>query len=108
MRCIKPIPIHTCAGNIISEIRDHYINFLIIKRNKPPTHDYANRPAVRSFNKENKIKFFNLIKNVSFHEEYFSNDVDNAFEIFQNKLSVLFNEAFPLTQISRKNYRDEN
>src|SRR5215469_15442220 len=90
----------------VSEISDHYFNFIVIKTVKPK-HDFKNRPSVRLFSKENKIKFYNLMKNVSFNDIYFCNDVNSAFEALQCKLTSLFNEAFPITVISPAQFRDK-
>jgi hypothetical protein len=52
----------------------------------------------RNFNKNNILKFTNLLDKMTWHEVISESEVNIKFEKFMNKLGTLFDTAFPLRQ----------
>ena len=88
------------------DFSDHFINIFILPK-VTTKKDYTNRPSYRQFSTENKIKFHNLLKSINWSAINYINSVDEAFESFTTNLHNAFNSCFPLTEMSRCQYRNK-
>jgi hypothetical protein len=52
----------------------------------------------RNFNKNNIKKFTNLLDKMTWHEVIFGSEVNIKFEMFMNKIGILFDKTFALRQ----------
>ena len=92
------------GGNLICGISDHLPNFIVMDIN---TYAYHERPKIRLFT-ENKINEF--LKNIdnesaALREKQKETNSDLSFKSFHNNYIYLFNKYFPLTRMSRKQFK---
>jgi len=84
------------TGTILSDISDHFINFLQLPLSKPKV-----KPKVvfkRSFNQHNVTNFKNALRNLNWLDTLNKTDVDTAFGCFWETFSDLYNLHFPLVK----------
>ena len=93
------------CGNILSDITDHLPTFMLIyfPEKLPP----KPRPKVRVYNKLNKEKFANSLKNIDFNTILQTQDANTAFDIFHGSFQNLFEKHFPLKTLSRQRSKDK-
>ena len=85
------------TGTIVSDISDHFINFVQLDHCKTRT-----KPKVvskRSFTNENVTNFKNALSNLNWHETLLHNDVDAAFNSFWTLFSELYQLHFPIIRM---------
>ena len=82
------------TGTIISDISDHFINFVQPPISKIKT---KTKPVYRRNFSPTTIQNFKIaLSNINWNETLAANDVDLAFSCFWEKFSLLFNLHFPL------------
>jgi hypothetical protein len=86
--------------NLNFELSDHYAQVMYVS---PPVSfkdkDLPKFTFRRTFSMARKNIFSNLILNIDWSDIYFTNDVDEKFNIFLSRLQSVFNVAFPFKQI---------
>ena len=75
------------SGNLFMDITDHFANFLILESEKKSYK--KGRPNIRTFNDKNKDKFKMLLSNVNWEQELKGVSVDEAMNIYYQKLHTL-------------------
>ena len=70
------------AGSIVSDITDHYLNFILIK--KQVTLKSQSHVTYRSYSERNLRKFNNYLENVDWSSVYLSNDPNESYNEFLN------------------------
>jgi hypothetical protein len=84
------------VGTIVSDISDHFINFIKLSiDNPPPKHKVE---VKRKFTGENIARFKNALSNFTWDDVCAENDIDKAFDIFWTKFNDLYNLNFPTTR----------
>ena len=65
------------------------------------------RPNVRIFSDKNKNKFKTLLTNIDWKQELKGVNVDEAMNIYYQKLHIAYNKSFPFVKLSRKRAKDK-
>ena len=96
------------SGNILSDLSDHFPNFIILRRPRNII-DLKNRPMIRLFTEKNKIKFQDKLKIINWHEKFCDSgdDVNDGFNTFLSVTKDIFDESFPLQRKSRRACKDK-
>ena len=96
--------ISTHSGCIFSDISDHLPLFLgLTLENKPSN----NRPFVRIINDRTIEIFKNKCKTYNWDTLDSTDNVDDKYNIFQQCITDMFEESFPLVKQSRKRNKDK-
>ena len=95
------------SGNIFSDISDHLSNFVVFS--KLPTYKMIKeRPLIRLYTLKNCNRFRDLLSAVDWSALFDgSDDVDICYNIFINKLTMMYEDSFPLTRMSRRAFKDK-
>ena len=80
---------------IIFNISDHLGNFIFIC-NKTNTKSSKDRPVIRLFNNKNLQAYRAALSAVDWSVLYANKHADEAYTIFSDQISKLFNTFFPL------------
>ena len=105
----KPLTdITISTGNLVCDISDHLANYVIISEINSKNKLCNQRPLIRLFSQENKTKFSRLLQNIDWglHLSNFS-DPNIVYEKISDMLENLFNDCFPLKQISIARHKDK-
>ena len=87
---------HSIQGLFKREISDHLPIFMIHKRIKEKENTFYSMK--RKFSLQNKNRFKDLMAQVDWTILY-NQDTTSAFEVFHNKITEIYNEAFPEIKI---------
>ena len=93
------------SGNLLTDISDHFANFLILHSNIQSKEN--ERPMVRIFSEKAKNAYQNLLSEISWDEELSNKNVNEAMQVFSKKLQIAYNKSFPLKRLSRKRAKDK-
>ena len=85
------------AGTIISDISDHYFNFLQLPLTKSKQKPIS--ISKRNFSTENVTNFKNALGGLGWNNVLTANDVDEAFEAFWNDFSTIYDLHFPIINV---------
>ena len=95
------------TGNILSDISDHFPNFLILNF-KNNNSNPVERPFIRVHNTTNKRTFEEKLESTDWTNALYNiNDVNLAFDSFSKMLTNNYHNSFPLTKISKKANKDK-
>jgi len=87
---------HYKTGTIISDISDHFINFIELNKEKVKLNPKLE--AKRKFSHENLTNFKETLSNLNWDEVCSVNDVDRSFDLFWNIFYDFYKTHFPLTK----------
>ena len=90
------------CGNLLTDISDHFAKFLILYTNKNSKKKLKNRPMVRLFREQNKLKFQEILKMIDWDLEPGQRTTDEAMQIFYKEFQIAYNKAFPFVKLSQK------
>ena len=93
------------SGNLFTDITDHFANFLILESKKKSLK--KDRPNIRIFSDKNKDKFKMLLTNVNWEQELKGVSVDEAMNLYYQKLHIAYNKSFPFVKLSRRRAKDK-
>ena len=108
-RCIDHIFLKCDANTCITpcvlynDISDHLPTTVILQNHNKVT--TMKRPLVRIFGEINCRKFIEMFRNTDW-EQLFACE-DDLYSKFIERLNILYNECFPMRQLSRKRQRDK-
>jgi hypothetical protein len=85
------------VGTIISDISDHFINFIAIHPYIAP--NFHPSKTVREMNPANIDRFKSQLRNLSWNNVFNSSDVNDSLDLFWNDFKTLFDLNFPLKTI---------
>jgi len=85
------------TGTIVSDISDHYINFIELPAEK--TKPKYKAEFKRKFTRDNILRFKESLANLNWDEVCSEMDVDKSFDLFWNDFDALYKLHFPLTKI---------
>ena len=88
---------------LYNDISDHLPTTVILQNHNKVT--IMKRPLVRIFGEINCSKFIEIIRNTDW-EQLFASE-DDLYSKFIERLNIIYNECFPLRQLSRKRQRDK-
>ena len=94
------------AGNIITDVSDHFANFFIINKFDNNNNDKFNK-QIRIFSSKNIKKFKAYFESADWTTLYSSSNVNEAFEVFYKYFDECYNVCFPLVKASNKNIKDK-
>jgi len=95
----------TKSGNLWSDITDHLPSYLLISNtNKVTQH---NPKMTRLFSDNNLQTFKTAINNTDWSQLYSYNDVNSAYQYFEDIITKCYNDSFPLIRISRRRAKDK-
>jgi len=95
------------TGNISFDISDHLVNYLILNFEKKPC-ETKNRPFIRIFSKKSKQTFYDNVRSYKWDALFYNSSCPSLlFNTFYEKLTDIYNEAFPLVKCSRKRSKDK-
>jgi len=95
------------SGNLFSDISDHLPNFVLLVKTASKI-NYKERPFIRLFTPKNKEKFNRALSDINWNVVFNgSNDVNDCYNKFIALLKLNYENCFPLTQMSRRAYRDK-
>jgi len=83
-----------CTGTLLSDISDHFINFLQLPDDKVFTKKQST--LRRIFSKNSILNFKRDLSNLNWNETILCNDVNLAFSYFWKTFNDMFNLHFPL------------
>ena len=86
---------------------DHFAIFLILYTNKNSKKKLENRPMVRLFSEQNKLKFQEIFKVIDWYLELWQRTTDEAIQIFYKEFQITYNKAFPFVKLNRKRANDK-
>jgi hypothetical protein len=92
--CTNGLPKNVVSGTVISDLSDHFINFLILPENVPKTKN--KEKLVRNFSEDNKDKFRLALSSLNWAFVTSVDDANDAFSIFWETFSSLYDIYFPL------------
>ena len=95
---VKNEPENLLSGTIVSDLSDHFINFISLGNSNNFT-PLCNHRYERVFSQQNKSNFLNTLNNMSWRNVLSQKDVDPAFDEFWDVFSPLYDIHFPLTKI---------
>lgn len=96
------------SGNLLSDISDHYPNFFILTNSKCMIPLCENRPLIRLFTSNNKVKFQQKCTEIDWENVLYScDDVNICYNKFVSLVKNVFENCFPLVRKSRRAYRDK-
>jgi len=95
---VKNEPENLLSGTIVSDLSDHFINFISLGNSNNST-PLCNHRYERVFSQQNKSNFLNTLNNMSWRNVLSQKDVDPAFDEFWDVFSPLYDIHFPLTKI---------
>ena len=97
---------NTFAGNLFTDITDHFANFLILGSNRIKNTNC--RPMVRIFSDKNKQNFRNKLNQYDWNIDLQTKNVTDSMAIFYlQKLAECHNSSFPVLRLSRKRAKDK-
>ena len=96
----------TQSGILYSDITDHLPCFISISCDGLTNIGSATRPMIRLFGENNCKAFVEEMNNVDWDNLY-NNTNGCLYEKFLNKIKVIFDNTFPVVQLSRKRARDK-
>ncbi len=82
------------TGTIISDISDHFINFVSLTT--PPTSKKHKTKSFRDMNPTNINNFRTHLSNMTWHDVYNSRDVNTSLELFWSDFKTIFDLCFPI------------
>ena len=91
------------SGILVNDVSDHLSAFTIVnykKCNSSPPKYYK-----RLINDTKISEFNSLLESFNWYDVYECNDVDGRFNIFMEKVSVAYNQCFPIKEVSPKKIR---
>ena len=88
---------------LYNDISDHLPTTVILQNHNKVT--TMKRPLVRIFGEINCRKFIEMFRNTDW-EQIFASE-DDLYSKFIERLNIIYNECFPLRQLSRKRQRDK-
>jgi hypothetical protein len=95
------------TGTLISDLSDHFINFIQIPTSKPKPK--TKTEFKRQLTADNIIRFKNALSNLSWDEVCTGDDVDGSFDKFWTIFHDLYNLHFPKKVVKfNKNYHKIN
>ena len=98
--CIKNEPPNVRTGTIISDLSDHFINYISFSAEKntkvSKTKGYF---FDRQINKNSKEKFREVLNNIQWNNVTCQDDVNVAYDEFWNTFSSLYDLYLPMTKI---------
>ena len=94
---------HHNQGILCSSISDHYSVFHIAAKTQKglDSNDQSQPVLQRNFNQRNIKRFINEVRHIDWQIVMDSNDVQDAYSNFQNKISKLYNICFPLEKMKK-------
>ena len=92
------------AGNLITDISDHFASILILKEN---TSSAKTAPKVRCFSEKNRARFQEKIQKINWNDVLKCKDANRCTVIFNNNLTQCFNDCFPLRILPQKRLKDK-
>ena len=98
------------SGVVAEDISDHLPNYLVITKKKDTYINYRNRGVTRLYTKNYKEKFASSLMKVCWDNIFGtspSNDVNEYYKLFIQKIESIFDDCFPVTKISRKAARSK-
>ena len=98
--CVKNEPHSVKTGTIISDLSDHFINFIsfpaVKKKTVPKTKGYF---YDRQINKNSKEKFREALNNIQWNNVTCQDNVNTAYDEFWNTFSSLYDLYLPIVKI---------
>ena len=94
---------HVSSGNLMTDMSDHFADFVILHADVKSK--VTERPKVRIFSDNNKTNFRRLIGEINWESELISKNVNKAMFVFNQKLSVAYNEYFLLKDCQERGPR---
>jgi hypothetical protein len=88
------------TSTLITDISDHFMNFLCTSLPSKPKRSVNNIKYSRCLSLHNMTNFRNALSNLNWHSAYSSNDVDISFQHFWDSFSTLYDLYFPLRKVS--------
>lgn len=96
------------SGSLIYEISDHLPNYFILAKKLKTADSNLNRPLIRLFTDNNKLKFENEMYNVDWRKKFENvNNTDLLYNIFHDEITYAFNKCFPLVRLSIRGSKDK-
>ena len=92
------------AGNLFFEIADHLPNFVVIKDRQAVIEARHN---TRIFSDKNIVRFRSILAQAKWDDVIDNSDTNICYDLFNTKYCAAFNEAFPVTRVSRKRAKDK-
>jgi len=92
------------CGNVFFDISDHLPNFITLEGSKSIK---SERPYIRIYSEKNISKFKTAVANISWTDVYTCGDTNAAYDIFLENYTKVFDQCFPLVQMSRKRIKDK-
>ena len=92
------------AGNLITDISDHFASILILKEN---TSSAKTASKVRCFSEKNRARFQEKIQKINWNDVLKCKDANRCTVIFNNNLTQCFNDCFPLRTLPQKRLKDK-
>jgi hypothetical protein len=97
------------TSTLITDIIDHFMNFLCTSLPSKPKRSANNIKYSRCLSFHNMTNFRNALRNLNWHSVYSSNDVDISFQHFWESFSTLYDLYFLLCKVSfNKNIHSTN
>ena len=93
------------AGLLCSDISDHCGNFMFFGK-KSIRVNLKDRPFIRLLTKQNINKFKQAVNVIDWSDVYAINNVDDAYDLFSDKILETFNSNFKLVRASRKSMKN--
>ena len=97
--------IQVSSGNLMTDISDHFANFLIFHSSEKSK--LADKPKVRIFSNKNKNNFKRLTGEIKWKKELTDKNTNEAVLISNKKLCSAYNKSFPFKRPSRKRAKDK-
>ena len=95
----------TFAGNLFTDITDHFANFLILGSSRIKNTNC--RPMVRIFSDKNKQNFKNKLNQYDWNVDLQTKNATDSMAIFYQKLAECYNSSLPVQRLSWKRAKDK-
>ena len=80
------------TGNLMTDMRDHFANFIILHSNIKPKE--TDRPMIRIYSEQNKHTSLNLLDEVNWDMELRHKNINEAMLSFNRKITAAYNKSF--------------
>ena len=95
------------SGNLVCDISDHLPNIVLYGDKQKSTRENC-RKYVRIYSEKNINRFQACLgEDCTWDELQTSNNCNEVYDIYVNKVNLIYNECFPLKMLSRKRSKDK-
>jgi hypothetical protein len=96
------------TGTLLTDITDHYSNFLLIKTNRLPDRTNPTHISYRQITEKTIDRLNTLLSVTNWTELYQSNDPTEAYSIFLEQYQCCMNQAMPIKSVRFNKYKHKS